>query len=75
MRNYQCKKCGTVITSDGMPSVFNCPSGSTHQWTNLGDCGDTPYQCKKCGTVLYSRSMPAAFNCPSGSIHQWTKLR
>jgi hypothetical protein len=26
MKNYQCKKCGTVLQSERTPSSLNCPS-------------------------------------------------
>ena len=74
MKNFQCKKCSTHLKSANQPSSFNCPSGGMHQWTNLGDIGDSNYQCKKCALLLQSKSQPSSFNCPSGSMHQWTKL-
>lgn len=74
MKNYQCSKCGTLITNNSRPSNFNCPNGGMHQWTDLGESGNTPYQCRKCGTLIYSKSRPSTFNCPSGGMHQWNKL-
>ncbi|MEZ5047802.1 MAG: hypothetical protein R2831_12520 [Chitinophagaceae bacterium] len=74
MKNFQCKKCSTHLTSASTPSAFNCPGGGHHQWTNLGDVGTNNYQCKKCALLVKSKSTPSAFNCPSGSHHQWTKL-
>ena len=62
MKNYQCSKCGTHIKNASTPSVFNCPSGGHHQWTDLGEVGDTNYQCKKCGLLLQSKSSPGVFN-------------
>lgn len=75
MRNFQCSKCGTLISSDRMPSSIGCPSGRTHEWHNLGECGDTIYQCRKCGTLVNSERMPSSIGCPSGRTHEWTKLR
>jgi len=74
MLNFQCKKCGTLIQSEKIPLSFNCPSGGSHQWTNLGKVGNYNFQCKKCGTLIQSEKIPLSFNCPSGDSHQWTKL-
>lgn len=74
MKNYQCKKCETLINSQSRPSSINCPSGGNHQWTDLGESGSTPYQCRKCGTLVNSQSRPSSINCPSGGNHQWNKL-
>jgi predicted nucleic acid-binding Zn-ribbon protein len=74
MKNYQCKKCGTVIQSNSSPSSSGCPSGGLHSWTNLGDTGDKNYQCKKCGTLLHSNNTPSSSGCPSDGLHSWTKL-
>jgi len=74
MKNYQCKKCGTVIKSNNLPSVIGCPEGSTHQWINLGNVGDKNYQCRKCGTVVQSSSQPSLLGCPDSTAHQWIKL-
>lgn len=74
MKNYQCKKCGTLISNQSYPSSFNCPNGGNHQWTDLGESGNTRYQCGKCGVLIYSKSYPHSFNCPNGGNHQWNKL-
>ena len=74
MKNYQCKKCSTSIQSDRMPNSANCPKGSAHQWTDLGETGSNNYQCKKCGLLIKSKNSPSSANCPSGSAHQWSKL-
>jgi len=74
MRNYQCKKCGTLVRANSQPSSSGCPAGSFHQWTNLGDTGEKQYQCKKCGTLIQSKSTPSSSGCPQSSFHQWTKL-
>jgi rubrerythrin len=74
MKNYQCKKCGTIIQGKNIPSSLGCPKGSIHSWTNLGDLGDKNYQCKKCGTLVKSKNIPSSLGCPSGSMHSWTKL-
>lgn len=74
MKNYQCKKCKTHITNSSTPSVFSCPGGGHHQWTDLGEVGTTNYQCKKCGTLVKSKSTPSVFSCPSDGHHQWNKL-
>ncbi len=74
MRNYQCKKCATLVQSNTQPASANCPSGSFHQWQNLGETGERNYQRKKCATVLKSKNQPASAGCPSGSFHQWSKL-
>ena len=74
MRNYQCKKCGTSITSQSRPNAHGCPGGSFHEWTDLGECGNTAYQCRKCGTLIYSKLRPSAHGCPKGSFHEWNQL-
>lgn len=74
MKNYQCKYCRTLVQSNSTPSNFNCPGGSMHSWTNLGEVGNKNYQCKHCGTLVKSNSTPSSFNCPTSSMHSWTKL-
>jgi len=74
LNNYQCKKCRTFLQSDKTPNSLNCPSGHFHQWTNLGEVGNTNYQCKKCGLLIKSKRLPSSLNCPSGHFHQWSKL-
>lgn len=74
MKNYQCKKCSTALQSDRTPSTLNCPSGGSHQWTDLGEVGINNYQCKKCGLLVKSKNSPSTLNCPGGGSHQWTKL-
>jgi predicted nucleic acid-binding Zn-ribbon protein len=74
MKNYQCKKCGTLIQANSSPTNSGCPSGSTHSWTNLGDVGDKNYQCSKCGTLVKASSSPSSSGCPKASFHSWTKL-
>jgi len=74
MRNYQCRKCGTVIQANTPPNSSGCPKGSLHQWTNLGVSGNKNYQCKKCGTVIKADATPNSSGCPQGSLHQWIKL-
>ncbi len=74
MKNYQCKKCATLIQGKSKPSNSGCPSGSFHQWADLGIIGNDNYQCKKCGTLVKSKGRPSNTGCPSGSFHQWTKL-
>jgi predicted nucleic acid-binding Zn-ribbon protein len=74
MKNYQCKKCSTLLQGNSQPSTSGCPAGSFHQWTDLGQTGDKNYQCKKCGTLVHSGNQPSTSGCPEGSFHQWTKL-
>ena len=74
MKNYMCKKCETLLQSATVPHVFNCPSGGSHQWTDLGSVGNNNYQCKKCAVLVKSSGVPHVFNCPNGGSHQWTKL-
>jgi len=35
MKNYQCKKCGTLVQANGQPVSNGCPQGGFHQWTKL----------------------------------------
>lgn len=74
MKNYQCRKCGTLISNESYPNANGCPNGGSHQWNNLGECGDTRYQCRKCGILIYSKSYPNANGCSNGGSHQWNKL-
>jgi len=74
MKNYQCKKCGTLIQANSCPSISGCPAGSTHSWVILGDVGSKNFQCKKCGTLVKADSCPSISGCPKGSTHSWTKL-
>jgi len=74
MKNYQCKKCATHLTSQSRPSGLNCPAGGNHQWTDLGAVGNDNYQCKKCSLLVKSKIRPSGLNCPSGGSHQWSKL-
>ncbi len=71
---YECSKCRTLIQSNAFPSAFNCPSGSTHNWCNLGEVGDRNYQCRKCGILVKTKNYPNSFNCPMGSMHYWYSL-
>ena len=75
MKNYQCRKCGTLIQSDRRPHLNGCPSGGLHEWVDLGECGATPYQCRKCGTLIQNDKRPYLNGCPSGGLHEWIKLR
>lgn len=74
MKNFQCKKCTTLLTSESTPNSLHCPSGGLHNWSKLGDIGPNNYQCKKCATLVKSKSIPSSLNCPSGSMHSWSKL-
>ncbi|MDR0605101.1 MAG: hypothetical protein LBG80_12435 [Bacteroidales bacterium] len=74
MKNYQCKKCGTLLQNERTPSSLNCPSGGLHQWNDLGEIGTDAYQCRKCALLVKSKRRPSSFNCTSGGLHQWNKL-
>ena len=74
LRNYQCKKCGTLVRATSTPSSLNCMSGGSHSWQNLGDFGEENYCCKKCGTWVMSRTTPSSLGCPAGSSHSWNHL-
>ena len=74
MKNYQCKKCATLLQSGKQPNNAGCPSGSFHQWSNLGDVGSTNYQCKKCAVLVQVNRQPSGAGCPEGSFHQWSRL-
>lgn len=32
-KNYQCRKCGTLVKSKSNPSSSHCPLGNNHTWT------------------------------------------
>jgi hypothetical protein len=74
MKNYQCKKCKTTIQNTTTPSMYNCPGGSMHNWTDLGEVGTLNHLCKKCGTLVKTKSTPSLYNCPSDGMHSWSKL-
>lgn len=74
MKNYQCKKCEVTIQGAQTPLTANCPKGSNHQWTDLGEVGSNNYQCKRCSLLLKSKNTPNTANCPKASSHYWTKL-
>jgi DNA-directed RNA polymerase subunit RPC12/RpoP len=74
MKNFQCKKCRTDLQSDRTPNTINCPSGGSHQWTDLGEVVPANYQCKKCKLLVKSKNTPSTFNCPNEGSHQWCKL-
>ena len=74
IRNYQCRKCGTLVWQDRTPSYSGCPAGGSHSWVSLGNVGSNAYQCKKCGTLVYSERTPSYTGCPAGSSHSWRKL-
>ncbi len=71
---FQCPKCKNTATKDSNPSAAGCPGGGHHQWTRLGEIGNTTYICKKCNTKVETKSNPSAAGCPSGGHHQWSKL-
>jgi DNA-directed RNA polymerase subunit RPC12/RpoP len=74
MKNWQCSKCTALVQEDNRPTVFNCPKGSSHNWTDLGNVGSKSWQCSKCAALVKSDSRPSVFNCPQGSSHNWTQL-
>lgn len=74
MKNYQCKRCNTVIQSTSYPNSTGCPAGTSHNWVSLGETGTKTYQCKRCGIVLLSKDMPYGYACQNGSSHSWNKL-
>ena len=74
LRNYQCKKCGTLVKSTSTPSSLNCPARGSHSWQNLGEMGSENYCCKKCGTWVMNRSTPSSLGCPAGASHSWNHL-
>jgi rubredoxin len=74
MKNYQCKKCGTLLQSERTPSMSGCQKGSSHNWHNVGEAGTDTYQCKKCDLMLKSKNVPSTPGCISGTFHQWNKL-
>jgi DNA-directed RNA polymerase subunit RPC12/RpoP len=76
MKNYLCLKCGIHIKNASNPNTSGCPKGNgSHNWTNMGDVGDTNYQCKKCGLLLQSKSTPSTSGCPEGNgQHNWIKI-
>lgn len=81
MRNWQCKKCGLLLTSDHMPNESGCSEGGffkLHSWIDYGEVGVNNYQCKHCGLMLKSKYEPATENCPNNKGlfggHKWRKL-
>ena len=74
LRNYQCKKCGTLVKSTSTPSSLNCPARGSHSWQNLGEMGSENYCCKKCGTWVMSRNSANSLVCPAGYSHSLNHL-
>lgn len=74
MRNYQCKRCQTIVQSERMPLMNKCLDGTVHIWTDLGEVGPDNYRCTRCGLLLRSAKMPSYVTCPGGSLHTWQKL-
>ena len=74
MKNYQCRKCGQVLQSDGAPNSGTCPEGGSHSWEDLGKVGGKNYQCRKCNETLKSESSPNSGTCPNGGSHSWSQL-
>ena len=74
LKNWQCKKCFTVVQKDSMPNTTTCPSGGGHAWLGLGEVGNDSYQCKKCGVIVKSKNIPQGGMCPQGYAHTWSKL-
>ena len=68
LRNYQCKKCGTLVRAGSTPSSLNCPARGSHSWQNLGEVGEENYCCKK------NRRNPSSLGCPAGNSHSWNHL-
>ena len=77
MRNYQCRKCGTLVAKDGHPNSEGCPTDNWHSWCELGDVGQNTFQCRICGTVINSKYTPPnsgdGFNF-CGNAHSWVQL-
>lgn len=73
-KNYQCKRCGTLIQNERAPTTLNCPSGGFHQWTDLGETGLVNYQCSRCAVLVKAKKQPMTLNCPEGGFHKWSKL-
>lgn len=74
VRNWNCKKCGTVIQAADKPSSMGCPAGSFHTWYDLGETGQTTYQCQNCAIQVKSSRQPASIGCPEADFHRWRKL-
>ncbi len=75
MKNYLCKKCGTLVQKSSVPNSSGCPEGSSHIWIDQGEVGNNNYQCKKCGTLIKSKTRPKnSSGCTKGASHIWLKL-
>ena len=74
VKNWLCHKCSTKVQSAQRPSSIHCPGGGHHQWTNLGEVGETVYLCDKCSTKVKSKNRPSSIHCPAGGHHRWNRL-
>ena len=75
MYYWLCSKCSTLLQNNSQPNSSNCPSGSSHNWSRLGNSGGKyNWQCKKCSTLVQTDSQPNSSNCPLGASHSWTRL-
>ena len=43
IKNYFCKLCSTLVQKDSSPNTSGCPSGSHHNWRDLGEIGPEVY--------------------------------
>ena len=71
---FQCKNCGITIKKDSTPNSSGCSVKTFHNWTRLGEMGETNYSCKKCGTVVQTKSTPSSSGCPNATFHSWSRL-
>jgi rubrerythrin len=75
MKNYLCKKCGTLVQNEQRPNVSGCPKAPSHDWYDLGKCGSKKFQCKKCGILVHSEQRPDVRGCPKAPFHDWYEIR
>lgn len=61
---FQCKNCAITIKKDSTHRASGCSTKTYHNWSKLGDLGDTNYSFKKCGTVVQTKSIPSTSGCP-----------
>lgn len=76
MKNFQCKKCYTIIQQEKSPESGSCKESMFgHIWENLSNVGEMNYECSKCSIIVKSDKQPESAHCKESWIgHSWEKM-